>query len=173
MKFKKSGETKKTVTCQADCTKKEIYERVEILISNFKKISQLYFLTHPLYLFKFINYYGVRLNSDYIFVSRSVTTAPIYIYFEDLSPATTELTFKASYLPVFRWALYVSIPLMIYSLYQSFQRDTSTKVILIAIGFCLIIWSFIALLAFGHERLIQYFFKRDVSKIIQDLSSQE
>jgi hypothetical protein len=170
MKLLKRSETPKTVTFQSDCPKEEFYHKIQILISNSKSMDPFYFLKNPFYLFKNINYSRAIIREDYVYITRSVTTPPILVYFETTAEGTHTLTFKVSYLPVLRWAFYLSIPSTLYFMYQAIKAEHSTKVILAAIGFCLLIWFFMASLAFVHEKSANYFFKRNVDMIIKDFS---
>lgn len=170
MKLAKRTETPRTVTFQSDYSKEEIYQKIQILISTSQNLNPFYFFKYPFYLFRYINYSGTIIKEDYVYITRSVTTPPILVYFENTAEGIHTLTFKVSYLPVLRWAFYVSIPLALYFMYQVIQADNSKKVILLAIGFSLLIWFFIGSLAFVHEKLTNYFFKRNVDMIIKDLS---
>jgi hypothetical protein len=173
MKLVRRTETPKTVTFQSDYSKEEIYQKIQVLISTSKSIDPFYFLKYPFYLFRYINYSRTRIREDYVYITRSVTTPPILVYFETTAEGIHTLILKVSYLPVFRWAFYVSIPLILYFMYRVIQVDHSNKVILLAIGFSLLIWFFIASLAFVHEKLANYFFKRSVDMIIRDLSDDK
>lgn len=174
MKFTKIEETPKALIYQADCSQDEIYGKVRMLISNQRssqKNDPFYYLKYPSAIFKpFINYFRVKLNSDHIYFPQRSTTPVILIYFENSSDGNTKLTFKASYLPVFRVAFFISIPAALYFAYQMISSDHSTKMILVTIGFCLMIWLFIGSITFIHERSLSYYFKRAANMIINDLS---
>ena len=109
------------------------------------------------------------IKREYIYFPMSIMSPTIYIYFEQVSGERNCVLFKSSYMPVFRWALYVSIPITGYLLYQAVQHENRSTVIALAIGFGLFIWLFIASIAYVHEKWNSHFFKRDVGLIVRAL----
>ncbi len=137
MKFTKIEETPKALIYQADCSQDEIYGKVRMLISILRSsqiIVPFYYLKYPSAIFKpFINYFRVKLNSDHIYFPQRSTTPVILIYFENSSDGNTKLKFKASYLPVFRVAFFISITAALYFAYQMISSDNSNNMIIVTI----------------------------------------
>jgi hypothetical protein len=172
MEFTKTEETRITVVFQADSSQEKIYQRIHELTVDIKKSDK----NDPLYVFKhpwkpFINYFSVRLKSDYIYFPRSGSSPSILVYFKRSQAGKTTLTFNVSYLPVHRIAFFISIPLAAYFAYQMISSDYSMKMVLVSIGFCLMIWLPVGTVAYFYEKSITKYFKRDVQLIINDLSN--
>lgn len=154
MKITKTGEAQKTVTAQSACSQSEIIAVLEMLKSDFKKMSPFYFFKNPAFIFKNIDYAVFIIKSDHVYMRRSVTTPPFFIYFKMQPSGQTILSFEVSYLPVFRWAFYISIPMMLYFVYDFIKSDQRTSSILVSIAFGSFICGCIFAIAFIHKSLV-------------------
>jgi hypothetical protein len=172
MKLTKTSESRDTVTVQSVSSQVQIYGALEVLVSNFKKMNPLYFFTHPEFLFRKIDYAGFSLRSNHVYINRSVTTPPIFIYFEIQPGGNTLLLFKASYLRIFRWVFFGSIPVLGYFMYLTIQSDYPKATLLLMLGIYVFTLVVLALLAWGTEKWNSYFFKRDVDLIINELNEK-
>ncbi len=170
MKLDRSSETSKTITFQTESSWEEICERTQQVIFEFKNRGTQYFFKNPLSIFREIDYYRVLIKREYIYFPMSIMSPAIYVYFEQVSGERNCVLFKSSYLPVFRWAFYVTVPITGYLLYQAVRNENRVSVIAFAIGFGLFIWLFIASIAYVHEKWNSHFFKRDVGLIVRDMS---
>lgn len=168
----KTSETAGEVIYETALSEKEVREKVQSLItSGTTNSNPFYYLRHPFYFNKRINYFKFQIKQEYIYIRRGFNTPPIYIYFENRSVGKTAVRFSASYLRLAKWIFFFFLAFGGYQSYQQFMESSLDRVTLLTIALWLIVCLVVTGVTFGQEKLTNYYFKRSVEMIVNDINS--
>jgi len=168
----KTNEIQGEIIYETDLSEREIREKFQSLVaSRTVNKNPFYYLRHPFYFAKRINYFKFQIKQEYVYIRRGFNVPPIYIYFENRSVGKTAVRFSASYLRLAKWIFFFFLAFGGYQSYQQFMESSLDKVTLLTIALWLIVCLVVTGVTFGQEKLTNYYFKRSVEMIVNDINS--
>jgi|GEM_PF-6844849 len=168
----KTNEIQGEIIYETDMSEREVREKFQSLVaSRTVNKNPFYYLRHPFYFAKRINYFKFQIKQEYIYIRRGFNTPPIYIYFDSRSVEKTIVRFHSSYLRLTKWFLLAFLALGGYQSYQQFIESGLDKVTFLTIALWLLVCLFVTSVVYGREKLANYYFKRAVNRIVNDINS--